>query len=451
MEAVGSSLPIYTGSFGPAEAERLLWRAGFGPRPGEVDAFAALGLDGAVLSLTRPGRENLVGPEPTADNGQPLDPLGMAGHDQLWWFDRMVRTSRPLVERMTLIWHDWFATSNRGVGSRQLMLNQNELFRRQAFGSFETLLRRVTRNPAMLIWLNGNRNNRWYPNENYARELMELFTLGARRGYTERDVRQQARALTGWRNDLRTSVGFVNFRFDRSYHDAGSKRIFHRRGNFGWRDSVRLTVQHPKHPSFFVSKLWSYFVPTPLDSDTRRALQALYVSNRHRVRPVVEAILRHPALYEGPRMVKPPIVFMAGLLRAVNRGIDTGAWAWIGGLCGQQVFYPPSVAGWDDAHWLDTATFRGRWTAAVWALKPYILDPAVAHGTMPSDSNELLDLAIAFWGSPTISDQTRAALLGFSDSSLAAANTPAKASNYPVLVENALRQLVVVSPDFQTC
>ena len=106
----------------------------------------------------------------------------------------MVRTSRPLVERMTLVWHDWFATSNGGVGSQKLMLKQNKLFRSHALGSFEQLLLDVTRDPAMLLWLNGTDNSKDAPNENYAREMMELFTLGADRGaYTERDVREQAR------------------------------------------------------------------------------------------------------------------------------------------------------------------------------------------------------------------------------------------------------------------
>ena len=126
----------------------------------------------------------------------------------------MVRTSRPLVERMALVWHDWFATSNSGVGSQRLMLNQNQLFRDHGLGSFTKLLLDVTQDPAMLLWLNGSDNSRWSPNENYAREMMELFTLGAGRGYTETDVREQARALTGFRNDWRKGVGDVNFRYD---------------------------------------------------------------------------------------------------------------------------------------------------------------------------------------------------------------------------------------------
>src|SRR5439155_11720517 len=189
------------GTFDVPHAEGLLWRAGFGPRPGEAEALAKLGLDGAVHSLLHPAAEKLVGPKPHDSKGRPLAPYDAWGHDHCWWLDRMVRTSRPLVERMTLVWHDWFATSNSGVGSQKLMLAQNRLLRRHALGSFKHLLLEITANPAMLLWLSGAENTKDSPNENYGRELMELFTLGEGRGYGERDVREQARALTGWRYD----------------------------------------------------------------------------------------------------------------------------------------------------------------------------------------------------------------------------------------------------------
>jgi hypothetical protein len=152
----------YRGRFGTAEAERLLWRAGFGPRPGEVERFAAMGLDRAVRTLTRPAGHALHGPAPVVD-GAPLAPQDAWGHDVLWWMDRMIRSQAPLVERMTLVWHDWFATSRASVDARW-MLRQNELFRKHGLGSFRSLLKDVTRDPAMLLWLNGTSNNRWAPN-----------------------------------------------------------------------------------------------------------------------------------------------------------------------------------------------------------------------------------------------------------------------------------------------
>jgi uncharacterized protein (DUF1800 family) len=440
---------VYQGSFGAAQAERLLWRAGFGPRKGEAEELAKLGLEGAVSALTNPGREAFVGPAPVDDKSRPLAPYDAWGHDHVWWLDRMVRTSRPLVERMALVWHDWFATSNDGVGSQRLMLNQNQLFREHGLGSFAELTLSVTKDPAMLLWLNGSDNSKWSPNENYARELMELFTLGAGHGYTESDVRQQARALTGFRNDWKQGAGSINFRYDAERHDTGAKTIFKKRGAFSWKDSVKLAVAHPAHPSFFVRKLWSYFVPTAPDEATARALERSYVSSGRRVKPVVAAILEHPALYDGPRMVKSPAVYNAGLLRRLGRGVDTTSWAWLGSMAGQMLFYPPNVAGWDDSRWLDTATWRGRWHIATYVLRPYALDPN--KGAQPYDAQALLDGALEFWNRPAIGDTTRAALLAFAQAALADAGTSSwKRKQYPVMTQNALRQLIAVSPEMQT-
>jgi uncharacterized protein (DUF1800 family) len=441
--------PVYRGPFDAPEAERLLWRAGFGPRPGEAKALAKLGLDGAVHSLLNPGVERLVGPKPHDSKGRPLAPADRWGHDHCWWLDRMVRTSRPLVERMTLVWHDWFATSNAGVGNQKLMLQQNELFRRHGLGSFERLLLSVTANPAMLLWLNGTENTKDAPNENYGREMMELFTLGANRGaYTERDVREQARSLTGWTSRWSRGRGDYDFHFDAKRHDVGMKTVFHRSGRYAWRDACRLCLANPKHPSFFVQKLWGYFVPVPPNAATQRALEAAYRQG-HELKPVLEIVLRHPALYTGPRMTKPPIVHTAGLLRRIDAGVTTDAWAWIGSLSGQQLFYPPNVAGWDDTRWLDTATFRGRWIGVSQLLNERRLDPS--KGKAPADAQTILKRALAFWRDPPLSEGTHRALLQFAKSSLRDAGSQRwKQLQYPVLVENALRQLIAVSPDLQT-
>jgi uncharacterized protein (DUF1800 family) len=445
--SAAAKTPVYRGRFGPAQAERLLWRAGFGPRPGEAEALAKKGLAGAVRSLTRPSRERFVGPAPLDDDRHPLAPYDAWGHDHLWWLDRMVRTSRPLVERMTLVWHDWFATSNSGVGSQRLMLAQNRLFRSHYLGSFERLVLAVTRNPAMLLWLSGNENEKGSPNENYARELMELFTLGAKRGYTERDVREQARALTGFRNEWDDDVGPTRFRYDPRRHDPGLKRIFGKRGRFGWEEACKLCLRHPSHRSFFVGKLWSYFIPTAPSAATRRALERIYVRNHYAVLPVVEAILRHPRLYTGPRMVKPPVVFIAGMLRATRRGIDTEAWSWLSNQAGQQLFYPPNVSGWDDERWLDTASFLARWNIAARVLRPEVLK---SSAKAPYDADKLLERALVFWGKPPLSPRTRRALHAFAARALADADRKWKKEQYPPLVENALRHLIAVSPDLQT-
>ena len=279
-----SRIPRYRGPFGPDQARRLLWRAGFGPRAGEAERLAKRGLDRAVHSLTHPRSHRLKGPSPHDADNHPLAPFDAWGHDHCWWLDRMVRTQAPLIERMTLVWHDWFATS-KDTATQALMLRQNALLRRYALGSFEKLTIEITRDPAMLLWLNGVDNHKDDVNENYARELMELFTLGAGRGYTERDVREMARALTGFRYDWSDGLGPHNFRYDREWHDSGFKRIHGRRGRFDWRDAARLSVRHRKHPSFLVQRLWSAFIPTPPPRGTARALERMYLASGRTVRP----------------------------------------------------------------------------------------------------------------------------------------------------------------------
>jgi uncharacterized protein (DUF1800 family) len=331
------------------------------------------------------------------------------------------------------------------------MLGQNALLRRHALGSFEDLALAVTRDPAMLLWLNGTSNNRWDVNENYARELQELFTLGAGRGYGERDVRQMARALTGFRAEWSEGRGPHGFRYDKSFHDRGRKRIYGKRGRFDWRDAVRLAVRHRNHPSFLVGKLWGYFVPTPPPRDTARALERMYVSSGRKVRPLLAAILRHPHLYDpGRRMAKPPIVQAAGMLRAVGRGVDTTAWAWMCDQAGQMLFEPPNVAGWDDRRWLDTATFRARWHMAAEICNAARLDERTLRGQVAADPGQLVTRAAAFWANTPLSGPTRQALERYAAGALATADQRWKRDSYPVLTENALRMLVAVTPDFLT-
>ena len=397
-------------------------------------------------SLTHPHSKRLKGPRPVDSDHRPLAPRDAWGHDHCWWLDRMVRSEAQLVERMTLVWHDWFATS-KANSTQGLMLRQNALLRRHALGSFERLAIEITRDPAMLLWLNGVDNRKDDVNENYARELMELFTLGAGRGYSERDVRQMARALTGWRSDWSDGRGPHNFRYDREWHDKGVKRVLGRKGRFDWRDAARLSVRHKKHPSFLVEKLWGYFIPTPPPRGTARALERMYVAHNRNVRPLLDAILRHPHLYDPDRrMVKPPVVQAAGMLRAVGRGIDTDAWSWLCGEAGQMLFEPPNVSGWDDTRWLDTATFRARWQMASEICNQARLEDDAEVSAKPK---ELVRRASRFWHTP-LSGATRGALERYAKTAMATADEPWKRESYPVLTENALRMLVAVSPDYLT-
>jgi hypothetical protein len=439
-----------------AQARRLLWRAGFGPRPGQAEALAGQPVEAVVQSLTRPsGAAVLHGPAPTDDEGNALAPADSWGQDHCWWLDRMVRSDQQLVERMTFIWHDWFANSNEKVNSQQRMLDQNNLFREKALGNFQDLFTAVTVDPAMLVFLDGIYNDRSDPNENYAREMMELFSLGADRGaYGERDVRELARALTGWKADWTEGAGLQNFRFVASRHDNGGKTVFGQSGKWGWEDAVRLCVTHPLHPSFFVGKLWSYFVPTPPSEATLASLQGLYVGSGYEIRPVLEAILAHPDLLDGPELVTPPVVYNAGLLRAIGRPVDTTAWAWLCAGAGQQLFYPPNVSGWDFTRWLDTSTAKARWELASYVTSETYADPWPEAGqpaySASEEPAEALASALAYWGEPGLSAESQASIASFAQSCLQGLVTAKwQRSPYRAMRQNALRMLIATSPDMQ--
>jgi hypothetical protein len=444
---IKSPIAVYTGPFGTAQAERLLWRAGFGPRPGQAAQVAALGLEGAVLSLTRPtGTAPMDGPAPN-DDGDPLAPYDRYGHDLLFWLDRMVRSRHQLVERLALVFHDWFATSNDAVGSNKLMLDQTNLFRTYGLRSFRSMVHAITQNPAMILFLDLASNRKGEINENYARELMELFTLGADRGaYTEEDVRELARSLSGWDYDWSAEGGVTNFHWDeQDLWDPGYKTVFGKTGRWTWEDAARMVVEHDKHPSFFVAKLWSYFIPAPPDADTAAKLEALYKGSGYEIRPVLEAILCSPQLYEGPRMVKPPIVFIAGMLRARRRGITTNNWDWISVGAGQRPYYPPDVSGWDEKRWLDTNTTLGRWEAVYVALEGDTADPG--SDSYPAETPEkAVANALAFWAGPGVSSQCVTALQDFARRAIPSTSAPWLHAQR----QNALRQLIAASPDYQT-
>jgi uncharacterized protein (DUF1800 family) len=413
-----------------------------------------------VLSFTRPtGTAPMDGPEPTVD-GQPLSAYDTWYGPHTYWLDRMVRSRHQLVERLALVFHDWWATSNAGVGSNRLMLDQTNIFRVHGLGSFADMARAVTTDPAMLVFLNGIDNRRNAVNENYARELMELFTLGADRGaYTETDVRQLARSLTGWRADWTDGVGLHDFRYDPARWDSGAKTVFGRTGAFGWEDALRLVLEHPMHPRFFVRKLWSAFIPVPPSAAVSAKLEQLYRARGYAIRPVVEAILCSPEFHTGPRMVKPPVVLCAGLLRSGQKAITGSQWSWLCAAAGQQLYEPPNVAGWDDARWMDSNTARARWDIANYALEGRTQRPDSAWGrAYPAETPEAaVAAARAFWMDPYLGTDTAASLLAFARAHQPPpddASTPAwqrtQRAQQRAQRQTALRMLIAVSPDFQT-
>jgi uncharacterized protein (DUF1800 family) len=375
------------------------------------------------------------------------------GDDHCWWLDRMIRSDQQLMERMTFIWHDWFANSNEKVDSQQTMLDQNQLFREMALGSFHDLFLAVTKNPAMLIFLDGIYNSAEDPNENYAREMMELFSLGADRGaYSEQDVKEMARVLTGWTAEW-TEEGYANFHYDPEMHDEEAKTVFGQTGNWNWEDAVRLCVTHPLHASFFVTKMWGYFIPTPPDEGTLASLQGLYVGTGFGIQAVVEAILQHPDFYEGPELVTPPVVYNAGLLRAAGRYIDTTAWAWLCSSAGQQLFYPPNVSGWDFTRWLDTSTAKARWELASYVTAKNYANPWPEKGEAEYDKSEepqqAMWNAMQYWGRPALSGESEDCIAAFAQNCMSLATAEWEQSSFRAIRQNALRMLIATSPDMQ--
>ena len=404
---------------GPA-LERLFWRAGFGPSDADRERFRRRGLGAAIESLLNPPRTNvLAGPEPGIedDDGHvsPIRPFDEYGHEVLWWLDRMVRTRAPLVERMTLNLHDHFATSNEEVDSQRLMIRQNELLRSHALGNFGALMHGILHDFAMQWWLNLIGSSKDAPNENFARELMELFTMGS--GYTENDIREASRALTGFEFDWsgEDTDDPSKYSWNRDVWDPESKRVFGKAGRFKPDDIVRLCLSHPAHPPFLARKLWGYFSPEEPPKETLALMTSAYTASGRELKPMLRVIFRSPAFYSSldePDLVKPPAVFVAGALRATGTPIRTDAWVWLLYQMGQAPFYPPNVGGWDQNEaFLATASNKARWEAIAYLL----YQNGFADGDVPRDEKPAKALADArrFAGNPWTAAGTDARLERF--------------------------------------
>lgn len=430
-----------------ARVERLLWRAGFGGRPREVDRMARAGVERSVNGLLRPRGPALRGRPPRVD-GAPLDPVNAYGHDVLWWLDRAVRTQHPLLERMTFNWHDHFATSNNVVGDARLMLAQYWTLRRGALGRFRDLARAITRDRAMQLFLNLANSEKGSPNENFARELMELFTLGVNNGYTERDVREAARALTGFTFDW----GTRRFGYDPARHDPGIKRILGRVGRFTPLDVVDIAVEHRAHAPFICQKLWSYFSPRPCPPALLRTLTRAYRGAGTDVRPVLHAILTSRVLYadlDEPDMVKPPFVYLAGMLRLAGRGVDDEQWVWRLDQMGQLPFHPPNVSGWTSGTaWLSTSSIRARFGAASAVLAGSVKDGSIGRGQTPAAA---IAAAVAATGRPRVGPRTARAMRRYAVQSVAGRTERWEVAHYYPERQRVLRHLLLAGPDAQVC
>jgi uncharacterized protein (DUF1800 family) len=299
-----------------------------------------------------------------------LAPSADQARIQAIWLYRMIFTPHPLRERMTLFWHNHFATSNIKVQSPLLMQRQNDLFRTHAVGDFRALVSAIGKDAAMLIWLDSTINRKAKPNENYAREVMELFTLG-RGQYTEKDIREAARAFTGW------FVVSDHFEEVARQHDGGPKSILGQTGNFDGNDIPAILLKQPACAQFICRKLFRHFVSeTETPSDALLApLAAALRDSGYQIEKPVEMILRSNLFFDASvqrRRVKSPVEFAVGTIRSLeilNPTVATAALAESCDRMGQSLFAPPSVAGWDGGPgWINSTAMLARANLALGLL-----------------------------------------------------------------------------------
>lgn len=284
---------------------------------------------------------------------------------QGWWLYRMLFSPHPLQERMTLFWHNHFATSVTKVGSALMMIEQNRLLRRRALGRFEPLVQDVARDPAMLFWLDTIKNTKGNPNENFARELMELFTLGVG-NYTEQDVKEAARAFTGWSSINR------QYSFNAKLHDDGVKTVLGRRGNWNGDDVIRIVLGEPAVATFVVRKLYREFISdTPPPESLIEPLANQFRKSGYDISDCLKTMLRSRLFFSRHayrQRIKGPVEYVVGLMRALDgRAPMEGLAVAMEGM-GQSLFEPPNVKGWDGGTaWLNSATLLARHNLA-WRL-----------------------------------------------------------------------------------
>ena len=393
MSRITSLVPLASSKFGYTQAAHLLNRAGFGGSRQQIKALLGMGLASAVDYLVDYER---VAPEafkpPTYDpdiirpytaeeraelranrndpqvrerlqaernyrrelDGQQMQALAN------WWLETIIATPRPLEEKLTLLWHGHFASSYRNVRDSYLMLRQNQFFRANANGSFADLALGIVKDPAMIVFLNNDSNRKAKPNENLARELMELFTLGAG-NYTEEDIKEGARALTG------STYSDNDFFFSKRNFDSTEKTILGQRGDWDAESFVRILLARNACPIFIASKLYRHFI-ADVDESFNDADQAIIThmakllkDNRYELKPVLKAMFRSQMFYSQEVMgnqIKSPVQMLVGTIRTLETPVhDIQLLKGALSMMGQELFGPPSVAGWYGGRsWVNTST-----------------------------------------------------------------------------------------------
>ncbi|MBT6362342.1 MAG: DUF1800 domain-containing protein [Rhodospirillaceae bacterium] len=357
------------------DARHLLARTGFGTAtPTEIDKILPLSYEAAVDSILDGVLDIARTPVPKFQSN-PLERPTVKRLDKaakkefkkrnredrkalkFWWIQEMLETPSPFTEHMVLFWHNHFVSEIRKVKFGQWAYEQNATFRKYAIGDFRKLLTEVSVGPAMLVYLDANKNKKGKPNENFAREVLELFTLGEGQGYTEKDIRESARAYTGWRVNFKAG-GFI---FKSRAHDDDEKTVLGESGNFDDLDVIKIILKQPRVSEFLAEKLWREFVSLePNPSESIRLAQIIR-DNDYDLKPMMKALFmsdgfRHPS--NRGLLIKSPVELTIGTLRLLGLKPPEYKKVWNHQKrLGQNVFDPPDVKGWrGGTAWISSTT-----------------------------------------------------------------------------------------------
>ena len=356
-QPTGILAPHHAAQWSRRDATHFLWRTQFGASAKEITRVHR---DGLARTL-----ERLLTPQTEDDEFQTVEPIlrdtaldtGSVASLQTWWLHRMFYSANPLTERMALLWHNHFATSFAKVRSVPHMLAQNNAFRTEALGSFRRLLHGMSKDVAMLIWLDGNANRKRHANENFAREVMELFSLGEG-NYTEDDIKQAARSFTGWH------VRDDEYWFNARQHDNTDKTLFGKTANLDGHDVIDLCLAHRACPRFIALKLLREFV---LESPTEAHLSAVAARIRehdYALAPVMRELLSSKLFFSGAARharIKGPVELILGACRALSVRPNLQVVNQLSGQLGQALFEPPTVKGWEGGRlWITSASLLQR-------------------------------------------------------------------------------------------
>jgi uncharacterized protein (DUF1800 family) len=398
-----------------ATAAHLMNRAGFGGSPAAVENLRALGMNGAVSWFI--DYEKIPDDTPAPDWAEPdpelaarkeairkaADPETRRMLDQemnqqenaemadlrYWWLRRMALGPRPFQEKMTLFWHGHFATSFEKVRSPYFLWLQNDTLRQNATGNFNQLLIAVAEDPAMLVYLDGAQSYKAHPNENFAREVMELFTLGEG-NYTEKDIQEAAKAYTGWG----LSKDQQHYQYHPGNHDDGPKTVFGQTGNFSGEDVLNMICSQPRCAWFIADRIWRFFVQdNPPPASVQALADVLHKSNMD-IRHTMSVLFRSREFYSAGVMraqIKSPVQWLIEAVHQLEAPLPTQPMSLVMlRQLGQELFQPPNVKGWDGGiAWITTNNLLDRYNYAAALVEGNRVPLPGLHGQMRSLLNSV--------------------------------------------------------------